>query len=156
MALPKKMIGWREWVSLPGLQIPAIMVKVDTGARTSALHVDDQWQFVEQGEPWVGFKIVTGPQFPDVIEAHAKIVDRRGVRDSGGKMSERVFIRTPLVLGGIEAEVEMNLCHRGKMAFPMLLGRTAMRKRFTVDPVKSFLCGREMPTTVQHGIEEEK
>lgn len=155
MAVAKKTIGWREWICLPELRIPAIMAKVDTGARTSALHVDEQWLFIEQGAPWVGFRIVGGPQFPEKITAQAAVVDTRAVRDSGGRQTERIFIRTPMVLGGVRAEVEMNLTQRASMAFPMLLGRTAMRKRFVVDPVKSFLCGRDMPTTLVNGTGEQ-
>jgi hypothetical protein len=76
------------------------------------------------------------------LEAAAPIVDEREVTDSGGHTTRRVFLRTRLALAGVEREVEMNLCHRGGMAFPMLLGRTAMARAFTVDPARSFLHGR--------------
>ena len=141
MAPAKITIGWREWIALPELNIPAIVAKVDTGARSSALHVDEQWEFTEDGKPWVGFIIHNLlPEAPR-IEAAAAVVDRRPVTDSGGKRTERVFIETPIELAGVRRVIQVNLCSRGKMIFPMLLGRTAIRTRFTVDANKSFLHG---------------
>lgn len=137
-------LGWREWVALPELRL-AVRAKVDTGARTSALHVDAQWRFVEGGAPWVGFRL--GPEgVAGSLEGAAPVVDEREVTDSGGHTTRRVFLRTRLALAGVERDVEINLCHRGGMAFPMLLGRTAMARAFTVDPARSFLHGR-MPAT---------
>lgn len=137
-------LGWREWASLPGLGIEAVRAKVDSGARTSALHVDAQWRFHEGGAPWVGFRVTPG--MPESsVEAAAPIWDERPVTDSGGHRTQRVFLRTTLVLGGIAREIEVNLADRHGMLFPMLLGRTAMARAFTVDPARSFLHGRACP-----------
>ncbi len=136
------MLGWREWVALPRLAIPAIRAKVDTGARTSALHVDAQWRFVEGGAPWVGFRLTPGLPDHAVIESAAPVLDERVVRDSGGKRSTRVFLRTELALAGCTRDIEINLTDRAGMRFPMLLGRTAIAGMFTVDPAVSFLHGR--------------
>lgn len=136
------MLGWREWVALPQLAIPAIRAKIDTGARTSALHVDTQWRFFEGGAPWVGFRLTPGLPDDVAIESRAPVLDERVVRDSGGKRSTRVFLRTTLMLAGGEREIEINLADRAGMRFPMLLGRTAIAGMFTVDPAVSFLHGR--------------
>ena len=135
-------LGWREWLALPALGIVAIRAKVDTGARSSALHVDAQWRFSEAGAPWAGFRISTGVRGDQSIEASAPIYDERQVTDSGGHRTRRIFLRTSLRLAGIEREIEINLSDRHGMLFPMLLGRTAMARVFTVDPARSFLHGR--------------
>jgi len=135
-------LGWREWVALPGLGIRAVRTKVDTGARSSALHVDVQWRFTEGGAPWVGFRLTPGaPEF-GVIECAAPLVDERDVTDSGGHRTRRAFVRTPLALAGIQRDADINLTDRRGMLFPMLLGRTAMAGAFTVDPALSFVHGR--------------
>lgn len=139
-AVTRIALGWREWVALPEFRL-VVRAKVDTGARTSALHVDAQWRFTDAGAPWVGFRL--GPEgVAGSLEAAAPVLDEREVTDSGGHTTRRVFLRTRLALAGVERDVEINLCHRGGMAFPMLLGRTAMARAFTVDPARSFLHGR--------------
>ena len=134
-------LGWREWVALPVLGIVAIRAKVDTGARSSSLHVDSQWRFVEGGMPWAGFRITTGVRGGQVIEAAAPVHDERNVTDSSGNRSRRLFLRTLLRIGELERDIEINLTDRRGMLFPMLLGRSAMARAFTVDPARSFLHG---------------
>ncbi|MGN7918454.1 ATP-dependent zinc protease family protein [Lysobacter sp. 22409] len=138
----KIVLGWREAAALPALGLAAIRAKIDTGARSSALHVDSQWRFVEAGMPWVGFELSPGALGAGRVEARALVHDERWVTDSGGHRSSRVFIRTVLSLAGIEREIEINLADRRGMRFPMLLGRTAVTGVFTVDPARSFLHGR--------------
>ena len=134
-------IGWRERVALPQLGIASLRAKIDTGARSSSLHVDAQWRFAEGGAPWVGFRIHTGVRGAQVIEAQAPVHDEREVTDSGGNRSRRLFLRTPLELAGITREVEINLTDRRGMLFPMLLGRTSLARAFVIDPARSFLHG---------------
>jgi hypothetical protein len=131
-------LGWREWLCLPDLGIARLRAKVDTGARSSALHVDAQWRFTDGGAPWVGFRLTPRRAADSVCEAVAPIRDEREVADSGGRRSLRVFIRSRLRLAGIEREIEINLVDRGAMRYPMLLGRTALDGMFTVDPSTSF------------------
>src|SRR5688572_16186730 len=138
----KIVLGWREWASLPELGIARLRAKVDSGARSSALHVDSQWRFSDGGAPWVGFRISPG-QRGGIIEATAPIYDEREVTDSGGHCTRRVFVRTVLSLAGVDRVVEINLSDRRGMLFPMLLGRTALARVFTVDPARSFLHGRQ-------------
>lgn len=138
----KIVLGWREVAALPVLGIAAVRAKIDTGARSSALHVDAQWRYVEAGQPWVGFRLSPGVVGARVIEASAPVFDERCVTDSGGHRTNRVFVRTMLSLAGSEREIEINLSDRRGMRFPMLLGRTAVAPLFTVDPARSFLHGR--------------
>jgi hypothetical protein len=135
------MLGWREWIALPGLGL-AVRAKIDTGARSSALHVDAQWRFTENGGPWVGFRLSPRGVSGSALEACAPVIGEREVTDSGGHCTRRVFMCMRMRLAGVEREVEVNLCNRAGMLFPMLLGRTAMARTFTVDPARSFLHGR--------------
>ena len=137
-------VGWREWVALPALGLPRLRAKVDTGARSSALHVERQWRFVDGGAPWIGFALVPRAH-ADEVEAAAPIVDERMVTDSGGHRTLRVFVCTTLRLAGVEREIEMNLADRCGMRFPLLLGRTALADAFMVDPAGSFLHRRRRP-----------
>jgi hypothetical protein len=135
------LLGWREWLSLPELGIVAVRAKVDTGARSSALHVLDQEVFVRDGAEYVRFHLDSGVPGAAPQLAEAAVLDRRRVTDSGGHVTERVFIRTQLRLAGLEWPAEVNLTQRRNMLFPMLLGRTALAGRFLVDPASSFLQG---------------
>ena len=136
------LVGWREWLVLPELGVPGIRAKIDSGARSSALHVDAHWRFTEGGAPWVGFRLSPDGVHGPVIEAAAPMLDERDVTDSGGHRTRRIFLRTRLRLAGIEREIDINLSDRRGMLFPMLLGRTAMARVFTIDPARSFLQGR--------------
>lgn len=135
-------LGWREWLTLPELGVARMRAKVDTGARSSALHVDEQWRFVEGGAPWIGFRLTPGKSTSGVIEAKAPIFDEREVVDSGGHRCCRIFVSTLLRLAGQERRIEINLTNRRDMLFPMLLGRTALAGMFTVDPSCSFVHAR--------------
>ena len=135
-------LGWREWVALPGLGIGAIRAKVDTGARSSALHVDRQWRFTEGGAPWVGFELHGSGRRAPAIRGCAPIADERWVTDSGGHRTRRVFLRTSLAVGGNERMLDINLTDRAGMLYPMLLGRTALQGGFVVDPARSSVHGR--------------
>ena len=136
------LVGWREWLALPGIGIDAICAKVDTGARSSALHVDRSELFQRDGVEWVRFTLHPGRMGSDgTVDAEAQVFDRRQVTDSGGHQSERLFIRTVLRVGALCYPVEINLTDRRNMQFPMLLGRTAMAGRLHVDPQASFLLG---------------
>ena len=136
-------VGWREWLALPDIGIEAICAKVDTGAKSSALHVDAMETFQRDGAEWVRFTLHPGRLGSDgTVDAQARVVDRRRVTDSGGHDSERLFIATDLVVGSLRYRIELNLTSRRNMRFPMLLGRTAMRGRLRVDPDASFRLGQ--------------
>lgn len=137
-------VGWREWASLPSLGIDEIKVKVDTGARTSALHAFEVESFQREGREWVRFRI--HPMQSDtslVKECESPVLDRRQVTDSGGHREERPVIRTEISMGGVTWPLEVTLTDRENMKFRMLLGRTGMQN-MTVLPGRSFLLGGDV------------
>ncbi len=138
----RPVIGWREWLSLPELGIAHIKAKVDTGARTSALHTFELEPYQDQDIAMVRFLVHPWQDRDDVIiECHAPILEQRWVTDSGGHREQRFVIVSPLQLGDQSWPVELTLTNRDSMKFRMLLGRTAMRRRFVVDPALSYQLG---------------
>lgn len=137
-------VGWREWLSLPELKIDQIKAKVDTGARTSALHAYFVDPFSNNGEEWVRFGIhplQNNTDFAKVCEMPVK--DRRIVTDSGGHREQRYVIETMVALGEYHWPAELTLTDRDSMKFRMLLGRTALNGKFLVNPEASYRIGKK-------------
>ena|SRR5665213_2817153 len=136
----KKIIGWRETISLPELGIQALKCKVDSGAATSALHAT-KIRYLEKldGEKWVSF-VVTEQMHPrKTIRVRAPLVEQRKVKSSMGHASIRPVIRTDVELGGERWSIEITLVNRDPMGFRMLLGRRAIRSLFLIHPARSFI-----------------
>jgi len=133
-------VGWREWISLPDLGDVLVKAKVDTGARSSALHAFDLSQFERHGARWVRFDVhplqrKTRPS----ITVEAPVVDVRRVTSSSGRSQVRPVIVTHVELGGVSWPIEITLTRRDEMGFRMLLGRQAIRNRYVVDAGRSYL-----------------
>ncbi|MBX3425933.1 MAG: ATP-dependent zinc protease [Pirellulales bacterium] len=142
-ALPKLIVGWREWLALPGLGVEAVKAKVDTGARTSAIHAFNIVEFRREGDAWLRFEIhpLQRNQMTAVI-AEAPLVEYRQVRSSTGHASRRPVALVELELAGLRWPIELTLASRDQMGFRMLLGRQALRGRCTVDPGRSYLASK--------------
>lgn len=138
----KMVAGSEEWVSLPELGVPTIKVRVDSGAKTSALHAVNILPFQRNGESWVSFDVY--PLQYDgkrVVHCEAPVVDRRIIKSSTGNRESRYVIKTTLKVKEEVWEIEVSLTDRDSMGYRMLLGREAMRGKMLVDPESSFLFG---------------
>lgn len=138
-----RVVGWREWASLPALGVDAIKAKLDTGAKTSALHAWDIEPYEISGRPWVRFR-AHPLQHDDmtVVLCAASLSDRRWVTNPGGTRERRYVISTTLKVGAESWPIELTLTNRDEMGFRMLIGREAMRGRLIVDPRASYRAGK--------------
>jgi hypothetical protein len=136
-------IGWRETVALPQLGIGKIKAKIDTGARTSALHAFHIRTSDRQGKKIVHFQVhPLQRNSKTTVSAEAELLEYREVRNSGGAAQLRPVILTEVQLGREKWKIELTLTNRDVMGFRMLLGRQAVRSKFLVDPGKSFIQSR--------------
>lgn len=146
----KVTLGWREWVQLPALELSNIKAKVDTGARTSALHAFEVRPFKDGDRDRVEFSMHPNQRDKKtVVVCVADVSDRRVVRDSGGHSEHRWVIETPIVLGDSTWPIEITLTSRDDMMFRMLLGRTAIKGRALVDASRSYLAGGRQTTSAE-------
>jgi hypothetical protein len=135
-------IGWREWVGLPDLRVGAIKAKIDTGARTSALHAYHIEPFRRSGALWLRFELHPIQRSEGTkVACEARAIDERAVRNSGGGVERRYIIRTLLKLGEKSWPIELALANRDQMGFRMLLGRTALQGHALIEPGRSYLLG---------------
>ncbi|UOE43623.1 ATP-dependent zinc protease family protein [Agromyces larvae] len=135
--------GWREWVSLPAIGVPWIKAKLDTGARTSAIHAFDVKVFRRRGADWVRFGVRPWQESDaDAVVVECPVHDRRPVRSSSGHVQHRIVVLMELVLLGRTVPVEVTLSNRDQMGFRMLIGREALKQGFLVDSARSFVGGR--------------
>lgn len=136
-------IGWREWVAFPEWGVPAVKVKIDTGARTSALHATDIDVHDREAQRFVSFTLHPLQKSDvDAITVAVPLVDEREVTSSSGDTSVRPVVLASIEIDGSPHEIELTLTRRYDMGFRMLLGREAMAGRYLIDPSASYLCGR--------------
>lgn len=139
----KRLAGWREWVGLPGLGVRQIKAKLDTGARTSALHAFDKETFWRDDELWVRFFVHPFQRDEkSVVACEAAVEGIRTVTNPGGRRQKRLVIRTDLEIGGETWSIPLSLTDRDEMGFRLLIGRTAMHERLSVDPDRSYRLGK--------------
>ncbi len=136
----KLVSGWREWAQLPEFGVEMIKVKIDTGARTSAIHAFDIFPFTYMGNNWVQFDIHPIQDNDLIIHTCAcPIVDYRWITSSTGHRQRRFIIQTNLKIGEFSSRIEISLANRDEMGFRMLIGRNALKGNVLVDPKHSFL-----------------
>ena len=132
-------LGWQEWVSLPELGLHALKAKIDTGAKTSALHTHRIEPFGTTKRPMVRFTVHPNPKRPDLeVSATAAVIDQREVTSSNGERQLRFVIATRVQIGPLAWPIEVTLTNRERMSYRMLIGRQAIRPNVLVDPDASF------------------
>jgi len=139
----KRIAGWREWIGLPGLGVKQIKAKLDTGARTSALHAFNMETFWRNDELWVRFSV--HPFQGDdkkVLECKSPVEGIRTVTNPGGRRQKRLVIRTDMTLGDETWPIDLSLTDRDEMGFRLLIGRTAMHRHLNIDPDRSYRLGK--------------
>lgn len=135
----REVIGWRELIGLPELGIPKLAAKIDTGAKTSALHAVDQEVFERDGQQWVRFKTPMNKMHPEQL-VEAPIKTQREIKNTSGIPERRIIIRTLLLLGKHRWHVDVSLADREAMIFDFIIGRRALKgRRILVNPARSFL-----------------
>lgn len=138
-----QVVGWREWVSLPGVGVDWLKAKIDTGAQTSSLHAWDLEPFERDGIQWVRFEIHPLQRSTrDAVVAELPVHDHRSVRSSNGAEQERYVVLMDLRLLDRTITAEVTLTRRDAMGYRMLVGRQALEQGFLVDSAASYIGGR--------------
>ena len=140
---PLTVIGWHECISLPELGLEDFAVKVDTGAKTTALHAENIETFYKDTQKWVRF---LSPEIPGTAPRMCEfpVFTKRAITNTSGTPETRIVIRTPMVLLGRKWKIDVSLTDRGTMRFPLILGRRALRNRqIAVHPGRSYLVSKK-------------
>lgn len=144
------LIGWREWCALPQLNIPAIKAKIDTGARTSALHAFNIRLHTQKDRQYVLFSVYPIQGNKNIaVDCESLLIDQRDIMSSNGHKEHRYIILTQITLGNQTREIELSLSDRDPLKFRMLLGREALKNWALVDTTHSFFQGRIQKPTLK-------
>lgn len=145
----KMVVGCEEWCSFPGLKIPAVKARVDSGAKTSSLHAYNIHTFKRDDQTWVNFEVhPVQRNRKTIVACEAPVIDRRFVKSSSGDRERRYVISTSMQLGDKIWDVELTLANRDSMGYRMLLGREAMINRVLIDPGESFCQGQRSKSEI--------
>lgn len=151
-AAPKTVIGWREHIGLPEFGIDSMPAKVDTGAKTSALHAVDQELLEIDGDTWVEFMIPVHNRRTS-RRLRAPFLEERDIKNTGGVPERRLIVRTKLHIAHRTWSIDISLANRKKMEFDIILGRTAIRDhQLVVDPGRSFVLGQPVVPERPQGV----
>ncbi|WP_202526168.1 RimK/LysX family protein [Sneathiella litorea] len=141
----KVVVGWREWVTFPGLLEEPVKAKIDSGARTSAIHAVDIQTFTERGAPHVSFILYPlQRRLKPAIKCVAEICDEREITSSTGHRHARYVIEVEARLGNVTWPIELTLADRAPMGFRLLLGRQALKGGFLINPNRSFIASKRI------------
>ena len=136
-------VGWREWVGLPQAELEWVKAKIDTGARSSAIHAFDLEAYEQDGAEWVRFSVHPWQRSDDDrVDLELPVLDSREVRSSNGQVEQRYAVQLDVVLAGRTITTVMTLSNRDEMGFRMLIGREALERGFLVDSARSYAGGR--------------
>ena len=142
---PKKLqnnnisLGWREWVYLPQHKNFAIKAKIDTGARSSAIHATHIKEYEKNGENRVKFRIYQSEQ---CLRIDTKLLDHKRITNSFGRTTTRPVIQMKIKLGNKIWMTELTLAKRSRMTYPMLIGRTSLKKKHVIHSHRSYMTGK--------------
>lgn len=143
---PLPIIGWREWIAFPEFGIQAVNTKIDTGAKTSALHAIHVEEFERDGQAMVHFEVHPLQRNSHITaKCEAPLLEHRKVRSSNGQQTKRPVVQVLIELHGRRFPIELTLTNRDEMGFRMLLGREAMKRRFVVDCSQSYCDKTHVP-----------
>lgn len=137
----KLLIGWREVVALPDFDLYEIKAKIDTGAKTSALHAQNIQYFVEKGKTYVQFDFFDEKE--NKVSVKSKLLEERKIKSSNGHITIRPVVETKIKMGPVQFKIELTLINRDLMDFKMLIGREALKNFFIINPARSFLLKKE-------------
>lgn len=140
----KQIVGSVEVCALPDIGIDSIEARIDTGAKISSLHADNLEEFMRENEQWLRYEIHPNVHnVDDVVKCESKIIRKPQVKSSNGQSERRYLVKTTLILGKQQWEIDLTLTDRALMKYPMLLGREGMGDKVLVDPSVSFLLSKK-------------
>ena len=135
-----KLIGSEEWCAFDELKLPAILARIDSGAKTSSIQAKNITLIKKNNEDWVEFDVrPTQRNTTIIVTCIAKLVGKRSIKGSFGISEERLIIKTPVTIGEDTFEIELSLANRNTMEFRMLLGREAMANRYLINSADKHL-----------------
>jgi hypothetical protein len=138
----KKVLGWKEWVSLPELGVSCILAKLATGSDTSCIHVTDEKLFIRNGIKWVRFTVMLNSHGKDVITAESPLISTRIVKNVNGVKEKRSVIKTKMCIGKWSKITEIMLTHHDAFKYNMAVGRKALSGTALIEPEHEFLYSR--------------